>query len=252
MSGGNEKVLDRVRKLLALAQSDNVNEAATAAAAAERLMAEHKLEMADVEARTGQADDEDVVDFEISEDTTRFVGWRSNLVTVLAEVNGCDVIHWQKARWERPNALSFKVVGRASDTQAVSYLFKYLANEVDRLCTREGHGYGRSFANSFRHGAVATIAERLRAQKREREAALRAAADLGHKASEVALVVVDRDAAAVAAYKDKKFPDLRSFRLGGARLNDGYHAGREAGKTIALPGGSKGIGAAAKQLREVG
>lgn len=44
-----EKIIERVRKLLALATSSNEHEAALAAAHAQRLLAEHNLAMADIE-----------------------------------------------------------------------------------------------------------------------------------------------------------------------------------------------------------
>ena len=64
------KILDRVKKLLALSTSSNVNEAATAAAAAQKLMLEHRLTEADVsDTQEGQM-------FELSPDPS-VSGWRS-------------------------------------------------------------------------------------------------------------------------------------------------------------------------------
>ena len=53
MSEHVSKVAEKVRKLLALATSSNVHEAANAAAQAQKLMQEHKLTAADVAADDG-------------------------------------------------------------------------------------------------------------------------------------------------------------------------------------------------------
>jgi hypothetical protein len=73
------KVLGKIKKLLALSTSSNVNEAATAAAAAQRLMLEHKLTEADVsDAQTGQM-------FELSMGAVGFASrWKFVLVTAVA------------------------------------------------------------------------------------------------------------------------------------------------------------------------
>lgn len=286
-----DTVIEKVRKLLALATSTNVHEAANAAAAAERLMAEHKLAAADVEARTGEAHDEDIETAEVVEDGRRLISWRDQLVGVLASVNGCQRFSsWKNVEHRAPRCPTttmlgdrcafvnghdggcspragrgttrlllddvvfvtsvrcFKVVGRASDAQAVAYLFRYLANEINRLCERDGKGAGKAFANSFRHGAVATISARLNEEKKAREAAFRSTAKAGDKRSGVALMVVDRDALAVKDYMKENFPKLHTYRIGGASDAGGYNAGKQAAHEISLPGNNKGLGVAAKQI----
>ena len=70
------KILDRVKKLLALSTSSNVNEAATAAAAAQKLMLENRLTEADVsDLQEGQM-------FELSMGAVGFASrWKFVLVT---------------------------------------------------------------------------------------------------------------------------------------------------------------------------
>jgi len=51
----DDKVINKIQKLLALATSDNVNEAAVTAARAQELMTKHQLEMADLESMTPDA-----------------------------------------------------------------------------------------------------------------------------------------------------------------------------------------------------
>ena len=51
METTNNPIIEKIRKLLALANSSNEHEAALAAAHAQRLLSEHNLAMADVEAK---------------------------------------------------------------------------------------------------------------------------------------------------------------------------------------------------------
>ena len=82
-----DKILDRVKKLLALSTSSNVNEAANAAAAAQRLMLEHRLTEADVsDTQEGQM-------FELSMGAVGFASrWKFVLVTAVARAFFCEAV----------------------------------------------------------------------------------------------------------------------------------------------------------------
>ena len=80
-----DKILDRIKKLLALSMSSNVNEAANAAAASQRLMLEHRLTEVDVsDAQEGQM-------FELS------IAWVCSSVDSVAIGRGS---HVECATWE--------------------------------------------------------------------------------------------------------------------------------------------------------
>lgn len=73
------KVADRIRKLLNLATSSNVNEAAVAAEQAQKLMQEHKLSMLDVASEGGPG----ITELPIGSDGF-MASWKFALVTVVA------------------------------------------------------------------------------------------------------------------------------------------------------------------------
>ncbi|MEQ1506614.1 MAG: DUF2786 domain-containing protein, partial [Myxococcota bacterium] len=86
-----EDVLDRVRKLLALATSPNVHEAALAAARAQALIERHRLEDW-LAAEQDSAGDPDPIVHAWHEPLAvarKIRRWKAALASVLAEVNGC-------------------------------------------------------------------------------------------------------------------------------------------------------------------
>src|ERR1700760_4954522 len=89
------KVVDRVRKLLALAQSSNVNEAATAALRARELMEQHRLEEGDIAISSGGAvPREDVVEEELQpRGGSRVLKWKTQLAAALAEAFNSQSIY---------------------------------------------------------------------------------------------------------------------------------------------------------------
>ena len=86
------EIIERVRKLLALADSDNVHEAANDAAQAQKLMAKHAIEsvMLDIHAdETGDEDEPIESDTLIAMDGGRIATWKLNLTRHVTNANGC-------------------------------------------------------------------------------------------------------------------------------------------------------------------
>lgn len=86
----NQKIADRIKKLLALATSANPHEAAQAAAEAQRLMVEHDLSEACLEEGPGP-----VVEHVVQEPdgSSRACMWRASLADKLGEAMGVKVLY---------------------------------------------------------------------------------------------------------------------------------------------------------------
>lgn len=165
-------IVDKVRKLLRLADSPNVHEAATAATQAQRIMDEHRIEeavLALVSAQEQARADDVITDHSDKPLDTmgRFVGWKTDLADAIARANGCRAFFRRHGDGEYKGKVSIIVVGRESDRQAVEYLFAYLVREIGRLCRRSQRRKGRSasWGANFRHGAVHVIARRLKQER---------------------------------------------------------------------------------------
>ncbi len=143
-------VLDRVRKLLALATSANIHEAAAAAARAQRLIDEHRLQDL-LDAEDAAPAFEDARDAPI-ETSKRLRPWKAALASVLAEASGC-VAYTLKLGQEQ----SIVLVGRAEDRQAVTAMYRALTAKVEWLSATHGAGESKKWHASFRLGAVHSI-----------------------------------------------------------------------------------------------
>lgn len=216
-----DALLDKVRKLLALATSPNPHEAALAAARAQRMIEVHRLERwLDAEAQV--ADDPDpIVDArdEPLVSAKRIRPWRVALACALAEVNACVayVLH--------DGALEHVVlVGRGRDRVAVHTMWTDLVRRIEWLSATHGPGKPRAWHEAFRVGAVDTVAEALAGV----QAAAREEIGAG------ALVLVDP---AVAAHRNAltRFVDehLGLTKGRGLRVDaNAYRRGRRAGDSL--------------------
>lgn len=149
--------LDRVRKLLALAGSPNVHEAAAAAARAQALIAEHRLE-GWLAAETVDALDpiEDARDTPL-EVARRLRRWRVVLACALADLNGCAAY-----TLDRGDDHVVVLIGTSADREAVRALYDGLVKRIEWLSATHGAGRSRRWHEGFRVGAVDTVIERLR------------------------------------------------------------------------------------------
>jgi hypothetical protein len=229
----DEKILDRIQKLLALATSDNVNEAAAAASKAQELMTRHQLELADLQAITPGATGESIDNDELFREKS-LIMWKTTLAAGIAKANGCAVYTSQVQYLSGKNVANVcRIVGIGSSVSTVRYMYTYLMREIDRLAALNREGHDRAWLNSFRLGAVATITYRLQT----------AANDAKKGASTGALVVVDKN-------KDRLEEALAALGLRTGpehKIKDttGFSAGAKAAKDINLTAGP-GLSAGAK------
>jgi len=156
-------IVEKIKKLLALANSNNEHEAALAASHAQRLLAEHNLAMADIEA-SNRPDKADKVETAVSKTLPK---WMRHLSAGVSSAFDCQAIH-------HPATGKMTFIGVGADVQIAAYTFTYLDRTVRKLCGTymKGHVSG-TIANRHRElmrhsyylGAVSTITTRLREQK---------------------------------------------------------------------------------------
>lgn len=156
-------IIEKIKKLLALANSSNEHEAALAAGHAQRLLAEHNLAMADIDA-SHKPDKADKVEAIVSKSLPK---WLRHLSAGVSAAFDCQAIH-------HPATGKMTFIGVGADVQIAAYTFTYLDRTVRKLCRAYMtlHATG-SIANRHRElmrqsyylGAVSTITVRLREQK---------------------------------------------------------------------------------------
>lgn len=228
-------IIDKVRKLLRLAESPNANEAASAAAKAQQLIDEHNLSAALLALDSGAAEpDEDIEDFSAKDaplDSQPLMHrWRSQLAGTIARANACRI-------YLRGGDIA--LVGRPSDAETVRYLFAYLAREVERLCEKDGKGCGRTWRNNYRLGVVDTIMVKLRKEREHFAVEQRklAAAEPNTQALvrvNQALAIVEKRSADTAEWVKKNlklYAGSSSYSRGDSGARE---AGRKAGQSISI------------------
>ncbi|MFA1544491.1 DUF2786 domain-containing protein [Actinomadura monticuli] len=232
----DQRVLGKVRALLAKAESTEFPEEAEALSArAQELMARHSIDQALLAAETddmgGPAGRRIPVD-------KPYDAPKAVLLTVVADANRC------RAVWHRD--LGFcTVVGFPADLGGVEVLFTSLLVQATSAMVYAGprrDARGRSRTRSFRHAFLnayaARIGERLRGAADE--AADRAAADAGGK--DLLPVLAARDQA-VEEVVGTMFPNLAKGRAGSVSNHEGWVAGRTAADLASLNGRSEVTGA---------
>jgi hypothetical protein len=248
-----DKMVDRVRKLLALANSSNEHEAAAAAAQAAALMVQFEIEAAMLD-----TDCEPVTELpenEILDKSARNrVPWKVTIAGGIANSVGGRVY---------TSGGTVHVVAQPGKLATISYLYAYLVSEVNRLADlaygREvsecdaslvSRPSARSWKNAFRLGAAGVIRSRLATQRAftKQEAKNKALAEGGGNRGCTALATTTRALEIMAkAEKDvdafirKNVGPLGRAAAASHSSNSGYGAGRQAGGSMGLGGSARGM-----------
>jgi hypothetical protein len=246
-AGQLEKLIDKIKKLLALAGSPNEFEASSAATRAAELMQEHQI----VEAQLRIDDDETVAEpiiegAEAEEATNRLDAWRFRLAAACANSVGAHA--WTRSAWvDGKRGRGIKLFGRESAVQTATYQYQFLSREIERLANEGYYASSkrenvRSWKTSFCHGAVDRINQRLRAACRAFEQQAKAAS------TGTALAVIETDQKAVETAWSKYTAHFGRSAYAGPTSTAGYEAGQAKGNSVSLGESGKGIGAPSKQI----
>ena len=161
----NDRLIDKIKKLLALASDPAAapQEAETAARQAAFLMTKHDLDLGDLEAaqlaaqwdmttmeaqgcRPGKKNAKEVPPW------IGIIGWGVSIFTRTRSLNGYGVV---------------KFKGPRADTELAVWLHEYLLHQAYAA----SKGYGPGEANRFRNGFAAALQSRLKKLAKERDAA---------------------------------------------------------------------------------
>lgn len=218
-----KRIVEKVRKLIALGASANANEAAAAMAAAQRLCEEHRLALAEIETYEGPGEKAGIDETPVVS-SGRLEVWQTKLLALLAEANGCVAL-----RCRRIAKPSFRLVqamlltGRPSNVAMTRQLYAFADLELVRLCKRDCKGLGREFHRSWMIGAVDGVDLQLRRAK----AAARVCA------TTTAITIVESLLDEANAALPKGMPTSKTKGAPTADLM-AYTAGLRAGKSIQL------------------
>ncbi|MGH9263574.1 MAG: DUF2786 domain-containing protein [Acidimicrobiales bacterium] len=224
---GDARMLEKVRALLAKAESTTFPEEAEALSAkAQELMARHSLDEAMVGAAEGADDTPNGLRVAVDDP---YAGAKSVLLAEVASANRC------RAVWAKHFGIS-TVFGFDSDLEFVELLYTSLLVQATTAMVAAGtqvDRYGRSRTRSFRQSFLLSYAMRVGERLRAAEAASQAAA--AEEYGEALLPVLADRSAAVDAARDAAFPDARTRSVSITNAA-GWAAGSAAADLASLSG----------------
>jgi hypothetical protein len=219
LDAAGQRVLERVHKLLALAESDNRHEAEAAAAAAQRLMLKHNLEQVAEGAQPGESR----YGFRhLGRVTGRVTEWERRLGNVLREHFFVDII-WVPAYRpdEQKRGSVMEAIGSRENLDLAAYVYDFLVRTGERLwqAHRSAHAIrGNADRRAYLAGVMSGFAQKLAQQAK------------AHKAQ--GLVWVPH--AELAQYTRKRHPYLRTISHRGHAQRDVFAHGQKAGRELVL------------------
>lgn len=232
----SDKILDRIRRLLALSTSSNEFEAALAASKAQDLLLKYNLEMSQIKQDRG--DEVERWNFQ----TPLFDVWLGPLMNAVATANLCRVVQGKSYMPGHRNGndfvpgrdmREFYLFGKRPNLEVTEFMYAYLAAEIDRLTPK---GKGVKYKTSFRIGAVNTVAERLRQELKNFQSS-----------EETRALIVVSDTALAEKVREA-FPKLSKGRSVNVGDYGAYMDGKAAGKSIQFRQGVSGKNPAGQGL----
>lgn len=236
MNDANEKILERIRALLAMAaDTSSPNEASIAAGRARKLMDAHQISLDDLKESNGFG-------FRDVDKEYRFIpNYRNWLAVAVANVNDCQCICTRK--YKSTNAsYTYQMVfrGYEADAQLAVHMYDYLTSAIDRLCAAylrpvmQAEGikrYPAKLGDAFKKAASHEVIHRLKALQEEREQLM----ITSQSATPGTALVIFKMAQVNAEFGGIKYSTTRSVRHHhGENVDSARNAGMQAGRNINL------------------
>lgn len=211
-----QRILDRVSKLLALAESPNLNEARAAMAAAQKLLLKYNLEARGRDHARGYAYRH------VGAPSTRHAEHEKMLATLLGKHFFVETI-WIPIYLplEGKRVTVLELTGTPANLEIAEYVHNYLMQTAARLWRDHKRDLGITSDRDRRmylSGVMSGFSKKL-AEKEQQ-----------HRAEGLVWV---RDAD-LEVYFGKRHPRVRTFTYGGGRKREAFAHGRAAGEKIVL------------------
>ncbi|MDN3661150.1 DUF2786 domain-containing protein [Vibrio agarivorans] len=211
-----DKIVEKIQKLLALAESNNPHEAFQAAKRARNLMDKHSISKEDIE----QAGKKEFLEAESEFVFKQRNLWVSILHSSVARLNDC---RGGIVTSDREVKLLFQ--GFTADAVVAQMTLDYLIDTCNR-CAKESGARGRSEHYQFKVGFARAIAERIKSLIAEREASFVSSTGTN--------LIPIKKAQVLNHFGD--LPSARSFKYRDPTMSEAlaYMGGRIAGNNTSL------------------
>lgn len=219
----DNKVYEKIQKLLRMAEHPNSNEheAANALRMAQDLLFQNNLTRADIKTDDNQPSSPSGIG---KLDITETVGytWKSTLLGVIARNSLCNTV-----LSSHDNIIH--VFGTYDNVKSVIEMYQWITNELEQIAIRQwtiykndgtGREHCRTWKTGFFLGAIHTINERLKE-------------NLDTFATGPGSAIVPYNKGLVSDAVKRVFPHLTTIRRS-TRSYDGYNTGKMAGNNVRL------------------
>jgi hypothetical protein len=218
---GPDRVLSRVRKLLALGQSSHRHEAEAAMAKAHELIARHSLDL-----QTG-GKTLSYCSLSVGEPMARHAVAEYALSQLLRDFYLVETL-WIPAWVLRSHRMGkvLEISGTRENVLMASYVYDFLQRTIDEQWAVEGaaHGYSVRRRNDFALGLLTGFRERLAARD----------AELAFEGEGIKALVTHRDAG-LTRYFRQRYPRVRTIGGGGGCIDpEAHEAGRDVGRQTVI------------------
>jgi hypothetical protein len=225
---GEARVLERIAKLLALAESANVNEAQAAMNAAQRLMLKYNIDV------TAEHQQRDYGFRHLGKPTGRVTEAERRLASILGKHFFVEVIWvpvYRPLEGKRGSVL--EICGTHANLEMASYVHAFLTRTAEQLWVahkKAKHLSGNKDRRTYVAGVMAGFDEKLSAQREVTK-------------SEGLVWVKDAD---LGKFYRARHPRIQNVRYAGGPRTEAHADGRAAGRRIVLhkpvtQGGSGGV-----------
>lgn len=214
------RTVDRIRKLLALAQSPNQHEAEAAATAARRLMLKFNIEAE--QARPADAERRRYGYRHLGRPSGRILEHDRRLASILIRyffVEGLWIPVYRPLEGKRGSLL--EICGLEANLMMAEHVHAFLSATAARLWSE----YRRSTQRSSNRDRQAFLAGVMRGFEAKLEAQSEQFQEQG---------LVWAPTAELRDYFRRRYPKTQTVRRGGARRNEAYSEGQRAGREIVL------------------
>lgn len=154
-----EKIIEKIKLLLKLAESPNENEAANAKVLADSLLTKHGIDPEEVKDNTFKYPEENIL---FRSHARSF--WKNRLAMVLSNQFFCRIIEEKITATAEGSTLEefvYYVYGDAPDVEAVKRLYTPLELKIGEVITTASKGRGALFCDSFSEGLMNAVKYRI-------------------------------------------------------------------------------------------
>jgi hypothetical protein len=237
MSENISNVIAKVQKLLALAGNNtSEHECKVARAVADKLIQEHRLSMADIEAKGGET--EPFAHKVIAKGGKR-LAWQEVILSELCTHYG-GAFHYNSFRVGGCGGRgggkggkghkSYTVFAKQSDLAVIEYMFDYLTTQTDKLARWHTGGQGIAASNGFRMGCAAGIASQFRDMR---------AALVAEQATSTAMVLLNQRHELSNAHMRSEVKLVKGASIQGGQDRDARNQGYAEGRKVSI---NQGLG----------